>query len=79
MVRATGAGLEGLLESGENQIGPQMILEAPAEDAPGAEVDDDGQIEPALAGRDKGNVSGPNLIGSGGPRLVGEQIGRRSS
>ena len=50
--------------------------EGPADDAPGAEVDDDGQIEPTGGGGNTGNVSRPDLVGLGREGLVGQQVGR---
>jgi len=42
----------------------------------GAEIDDDGEVEPSVAGRDEGNVPGPGAVRYGRQRLAGEQIGR---
>ena len=46
-----GAGLERLVEGGEDEIGAQVVGQTPADDAARADVDDDGQVkQPALVG-----------------------------
>ena len=72
-----GAGLESLVKSVEDEIGAEVVGEFPAEDASGVEIDDDGEIEPTGGGGDEGDVAGPGLVGSGGRRLMEEEIGRR--
>ena len=70
------AGLERLVEGGQDEIGAQVVGETPAEDAARAEVDDDGEVKPARTGRDEGNIPGPSAVGNCWQRLAGEQIGR---
>jgi hypothetical protein len=54
---------EGLEERVESNIRALMIGQAPADDAAGAEIDDDSEIEPSGAGRDEGDVASPSQIG----------------
>jgi hypothetical protein len=48
----------------------------PADDAPRMEVEDDGQVEPALAGREIGEIRRPDVIGDRDCKLLLEQVGR---
>src|ERR1041385_4119770 len=45
-----GAGLERLLEGGEDEFGAEVIGETPADDASGVQIDDNGEVEPAGTG-----------------------------
>lgn len=53
-----------------------VIGEASADDPAGVGVDDDGEITPALGGRHVGDVTGPDLVDSGGDRTGGQKIER---
>ena len=70
---------QGLLESSADQISAQMVGQGPADDLARAEVDDHGQIEPSGGGGDEGDVTGPDLVGLGGQRLVEEGLSARPS
>jgi len=48
------SGGEGGVEGLDDQITAQVIAQAPADDAARAQVDDDGQVEPALLAGDVG-------------------------
>ena len=69
-------GGQGAADSGVNDIAVEALGELPAEDAAREEVEDDGQIEPSLGGRNIGNVADDLLTRSGGRTGLGEQIGR---
>lgn len=73
----SGAGLECLPEGVEDEIRAEMIGQSPAEDAPGVEVDDDGEVEPTGGGGDEGDIPGPGTVRSGWKRLAVEEIRRR--
>lgn len=67
-----GACPEGLLQALEDEIGAQVIGEAPADDASRAEVDHDRKIEPAGAGGNEGNVADlDSILNLGGPPRAG--------
>jgi len=51
-------------QSCQGQIAVQTIGHRPADDAAGEQVDDNGQIQPPLAGPDVGDVGGPFLVRS---------------
>jgi len=57
-----GSALEGLAQSVEDQAGAEVVGKAPADDATGVEVDDDGEVKPAAAGGDEGDVAGPDAV-----------------
>ena len=58
-------------------FGAQMIGQAPADDAAGAEVDDDGEVEPALGGGNVSDIAHPDLIRRLREGFLKEEIGRR--
>jgi hypothetical protein len=43
-------------ESGQRQFGAQVIAHRPADDFPAEQVQNDGQVQPALVGRHVGDV-----------------------
>ena len=49
------------------QCGVQHRRRAPSDDPSGPEVDDDGEVQPALAGADGGGVGHPDVVGAGDP------------
>jgi len=57
-------GVKGLLQGVEHEVGGHGAADAPAHDTPGEHVDNKGHIQPALPGRDIGEVRDPELIGS---------------
>jgi hypothetical protein len=51
-----------------------MILHRPADDPAAVEVQDGGQIEPALIGLDIGDVGEPDPVRRGGKEVSTEQV-----
>ncbi len=70
------AGAEGLAQSIDDELRAQVICQCPADDFARAEVDDDGQVEPALRGGDKGYVAREHLIYLRGQRRIEQKIWR---
>ena len=64
------------MERGADQIGVQRAPHRPADDPARKEVEDDGEIEPAVGGLEIGDVGGPDVIGRGRPKLALHQIRR---
>ena len=60
---------DGHFQCTDRQIAFQAITDSPADDAPGVQVQDHRQIEPALPGPDVADVTRPFLIG-----LIGSEI-----
>src|SRR3954465_15810971 len=75
-VLVVGPRVEGLLQGREDEFGPEMVGEAPADDAPRIEVDHHGEIAPAVAGGNEGDVSRPDLVGGRWRGLTGQKVGR---
>ena len=73
---AEGAGAGGWLEGVADEAGFEVVRGGPADDAPGAEVDDNGQIELTGGGGKIGDVARPDLVGLGWEGLVEQQVGR---
>ena len=70
--RAVALGLPGvqrLLQRVEHEVGVHRAADPPADDAPGEDVDDEGHVQPALPGRDVGEVRDPQLVRPLGPEL----------
>ena len=67
---------EGLSQCGERQFLVQAVADRPADNAPGKQVDDNGQIQPALPGPDVGDIRAPLLIGALGREVLVEEVGR---
>jgi hypothetical protein len=59
-----------------DQLLRQRAVHRPAHDPAGEEVEHDGQMEPALAGADRGDVRHPGAVGGGRPEDALEPIGR---
>src|SRR5687767_4348865 len=79
MVDQTGLRLphsEGLAECFESQLPMQAIADGPPYDAAGKQVDDDGQIQPALPGPYVADIGAPLLIGALGREVLAEQVRR---
>lgn len=67
MDQAVGIGssfVKSLLERIEDEIGLHGATDAPAHDAPGEHVDDEGDIQPHLPSRNVGEVRHPQFIGA---------------
>src|SRR5918995_1489144 len=60
----------------ERQLLVQPVTDRPADDAPGEQINDDGQIQPALAGPDVGEIGAPLLVGPLGREVLVEEVGR---
>jgi hypothetical protein len=52
-----------------------MLAHRPADGFSGEQIEDYGQVEPALAGRNVGDVRQPELIGRRGHKIPIEQVG----
>jgi len=51
------------LERVDDEVGPQVVGELPADDHPGVHVEDERDVQPALPRRDVGDVGEPQLFG----------------
>src|SRR3954467_6712663 len=51
--------LQRLLERVDDELGTEVVLERPANDAAAVAVDDDCEVDPALPGAQVGDVGGP--------------------
>jgi hypothetical protein len=58
----------------ENQSGIDAIAHGPADDLTAVEIENGGQVKPALASLDVGDVSDPDLIGSCGAGCLRQAI-----
>ena len=74
-INGVASGGDGLLHGFDDQIAAQMIGQGPTNDASGAQVDDDGEIEPFFTTGDERDVSGPHFVGSAWQGLIEEQVG----
>jgi hypothetical protein len=70
------AGVQGLLQRIEHEVRAHRTAHAPAHDAPGEHVDDEGHVQPALPGRDIGEVRYPQLVRPLGLELPVDPIQR---
>ena len=68
------ARMQGLLQRIEHEVGVHRTTDPPADDAPGEHVDHEGHVQPALPGRDVGEVRDPELVGSIGLELAVDPI-----
>ena len=68
------ASADGGIESGESEICVDAVREGIADDLFGTKVFDSSEIEPALIGRDVGDIADPSLVGSVKRKLAHEQI-----
>jgi hypothetical protein len=66
------------VQGGDDQSGVEDLVHGPTHDAPGADVQDGNQIQPALAGEDAGGIGGPDLIGPAHRELL-DSVGRDRS
>src|SRR3712207_3266974 len=66
--------LQGHDQSIDAQSGPQVIGHAPANDLARGHVLDGGEIEPALVGREVGEVGQPGCVGPLGGEALLEQV-----
>src|SRR5690606_6147138 len=57
-------------------FGRHGLAHAPADDAPGIDVDDEGHVQPALPGRDVREIRDPELVRTVGPELPVDPIQR---
>ena len=57
-------GVERLFQGIEHEVRVHGTADPPAHDAPGKHINDEGDIEPALPGRDVGEVRHPELVGT---------------
>jgi hypothetical protein len=62
----------------EHQLGAQVSLHGPANDASAERVEDHGEIEKAGPGRDVGDVGDPQPIGRRGAEVALDQVGPRA-
>ena len=69
-------GVEGLLERIEGEVAAQRAGHAPADDPPGKDIDDEGHIDEAAPGGDVGEVSHPQLVGTGRHELSVDEVRR---
>ena len=58
----------------QRQVGAQMIAHRPADDLATVEIQDRGQIEPALIGLDIGDVGKPDPVRRSGGEVAIEQV-----
>ena len=65
---------DGHFQRADRQVAFQAITDSPADNAPGVQVQDHRQIEPALAGPDVADVSCPFLIGLIGSEVALQQV-----
>jgi hypothetical protein len=63
-------------ERRDGEFGTQVIAHGPADHFAGEQVEDHGQVEPALASRDIGDIGQPDLIGSVGDKVLVQQVFR---
>ncbi len=70
------AGIEGLLQCIEHKVRAHRAAHPPAHNAPGKHVDDKGHVQPALPGRNVGEVADSQLVRSLGSELTVDPIHR---
>ena len=63
-------------ERGDGEFGAHVIAHRPADHLAGEQVEDHGQVEPAFAGRDVGDIGQPDLIGPVGDKILVQQVCR---
>jgi hypothetical protein len=68
--------LDGHAQGGQDQGALKIILHGPADDPAAVEIHDCGQVEPAFASRDVGDIADPDLVDASGGRPLGQVIGR---
>ena len=65
----------------EDEVGTCRITDLPADDAASEDVNDKGQVQPALLGRDIGEVRHPSLVrplGTGLPMVLVQRTPRQA-
>ncbi len=67
--------MQGAFEGLIGQLGGEAFVGAPAEDAAAAEVHLGGEIEPAFARRQVGDVGDPDFVGPGGRGTLQQVVG----
>ncbi len=65
---------EGHVQRVGDQVGAQVVGDRPADDGPRVQVDDGGQVRPALPGLDVGDVAAPARVGPLGGEVPAEQV-----
>ncbi len=65
-----------IVEGVERDLGVQGLTHGPADDLAGVNIEDGDEVEPALAGRDVGQVGEPDLVGSRRLEVAGQPAGR---
>lgn len=78
MMQQTGGGLSPPIGHGQGslrELNSHVVLHGPAQDLPGKQVHDHGQIQPALQGPDIGDVRRPDPVGFWGFKATIQQIG----
>jgi hypothetical protein len=70
------AGVQRLLQRIEHEVRAHRTAHPPTHDAPCVHVDHEGHIQPALPGRDVGEVRDPELIGPVGPEHTVDPVQR---
>jgi len=63
-------------ERGDSEFGTHVLAHGPANHLAGEQVEDHGQVEPALAGRNVGDIRQPDLIGPVCDTILLEQVCR---
>lgn len=56
------ARVQHLLQGVEDEVGPHLAADAPADDTPGEGVDDEGHVDEALPRRDIREIADPQLV-----------------
>ena len=64
------------VEGADRKVLLHAIADRPADDAPGIEIENDGQIEPSLAGPDVRDITGPFLVRPACREVPVQQVGR---
>ena len=67
----------GHLEGVDDELGAEVVGDRPADDPSGPGVDDDGEVDPALAGAVLGDVLHPQPVRAVGAELAVHQIVRQ--
>ena len=57
--------MERLFESVQDEVGVRCPAGSPADDPPGVDVDDEGDVDEPGPGRDIGKISQPQTVGRG--------------
>ena len=68
--------LGGHHQGGRRQFGLHVITHGPADDLASGEIEDDGQVEPALASGQVRDVGEPDRVGQRRRELLLQEVGR---